>query len=296
MPIRLRNNPYRGVNAHLQSYLQTAPGQWQAFHASHIQHLRDAIDTQLPPAYIAESEVSLQVNKVSVSGLSLSPSGLVRPDITLSRTYPERIVSGKGYSPTEGYTIELPVEETFVADDVEDLPNAIVIALADDFGYRRPVTRIELLSPSNKRGGSGYESYLMKREETLLAGLRLVEIDFLHHLQPLFSSLPSYKERSDLAYPYAIAVTDPHPDIASGRMYYYGFGVDQVFPPINIPLASDDVLLFNFAEPYHYTYRVHRSYTSWLDYGELPLAFDTYSPTDQQRIRARMEAIRTESD
>jgi hypothetical protein len=54
-------NQYTGINAHLNSYLQNAMGAWQSFHATHVVHLRDLLDEQLPPGYIADSEQSLQL-------------------------------------------------------------------------------------------------------------------------------------------------------------------------------------------------------------------------------------------
>lgn len=63
MPIQSAKNLYRGVNVHLMSLLQNEPGEWESFHAEHIIHLRDSIETELPPYYIAQGERSLQIRE-----------------------------------------------------------------------------------------------------------------------------------------------------------------------------------------------------------------------------------------
>lgn len=61
MAINLRENQYRGVNAHLHSYLQQM-GEWESFHSEHITHLREALQAILPAGYRARTERSLQLN------------------------------------------------------------------------------------------------------------------------------------------------------------------------------------------------------------------------------------------
>lgn len=51
-------NPYKGINAHLNSLLQSPaddsqPALWSSFHASHINHLADFLNDVLPDGYIA---------------------------------------------------------------------------------------------------------------------------------------------------------------------------------------------------------------------------------------------------
>ncbi|MBC8099265.1 MAG: hypothetical protein H7Y11_07460, partial [Armatimonadetes bacterium] len=51
MPIHLKHNPYKGINAHLHSDFQNTDG-WSGFHLMNLGHLLEAIDTQLPPGYV----------------------------------------------------------------------------------------------------------------------------------------------------------------------------------------------------------------------------------------------------
>ncbi len=60
-------NPYRGINAHLNSTLQTpgseetGPSIWPGFHSAHVGNIMDFLNDQLPAHYVARSEQSLQV-------------------------------------------------------------------------------------------------------------------------------------------------------------------------------------------------------------------------------------------
>jgi hypothetical protein len=63
MPIKLRENQYRGVNAHLHSLFQSDYGGWETFHADHIALLRQGLQAHLPETsgYFVLSERSLQI-------------------------------------------------------------------------------------------------------------------------------------------------------------------------------------------------------------------------------------------
>jgi hypothetical protein len=285
MPIHLRQNPYNGVNAHLHSHLQQKRGGWQSYHGTHIAHLRDLLDAQLPPHYVAFNEDSLQIGEWH----EMPSAPVTVPDILVSRQkaggqviIPEGAVM---IAPTKRYSmVEAP-------DEDEGSPRAIVIYTAEGGLIGQPCTRIELLSPANKPGRSGAALYHQKREETLYAGLTLVEIDYLHETRSPFTRLPSYPAKEDGAYPYTIIVNEPHPSYREGAIDVYGFYVDDPIPPVPIPLMRGDVIVFDFGAAYKHTDSLYRSMHVVLDYEQLPACFDTYSPADQARIRARMQAI-----
>ena len=58
-----------------------------------------------------------------------------------------------------------------------------------------PITRIELLSPANKFGGSHAAIYLMNRQRTLEAGINMVELDYLHETRSPIQAIPDYTKR-----------------------------------------------------------------------------------------------------
>lgn len=130
MSIFLRENPYRGVNAHLHSYLQNEQGVWKVFHNKHIADIAEALDRLLPPGYEVILICSLQIEPVDF-------------------------------------------------DDDAELSALEIRELAGP-GEGVPVTRLELLSPTNKPPGDGYLQYREKHIVTIEQGVPLVELDYLH--------------------------------------------------------------------------------------------------------------------
>lgn len=144
----------------------------------------------------------------------------------------------------------------------------------------KPVTRIEVLSPANKPGKSHHKLYTYKRLATLQAGLRLIDIDYLHNSPPIWSDIPS----------------DPRPTLEQGKTYIYSFRVDVPVPSVYVPLAGADRIVFNFGVVYHYTLQASRFYKDVVvDYEQLPLNFERYDPVDQARIQAKMQQLKEPS-
>jgi hypothetical protein len=74
--------------------------------------------------------------------------------------------------------------------DEEEWPTAAVIYVTDEDGTAYPCTRIGLSSPANKPPNSGHKLYQTKRLDTLRAGIRLIELDYLHQSRPPLVALP----------------------------------------------------------------------------------------------------------
>jgi hypothetical protein len=308
MPIHRRDNQYQGVNAHLQSFLQNEPGEWESFHTDYITYIRVALDAQLPPGYRAQNEKSLQISEIA----SIAPPTRTKPDILITQ-------SGTPKTPSQAAlavappTIQTPILETLEAAEYLD---AVVIYQPGKGGRQgRLITRIELLSLANKPGGSHFPSYLSKRADTLRAGLRLVELqlwrggrasqqadtlraglrlvelDYLHETRPIIRSLPSYPDHEADSHPYWLIVSDSRPTLEEGLSKSYGFDVDIPIPVIRIPLAGADQIAFDFGQVYHRLFAESRLCMEAMDYAQLPARFETYAPADQERIRARMAAV-----
>jgi len=284
MPIHLRENQYRGVNAHLHSFLQSEPGGWwETFHSSHVAHIRDSLDVILPAGYYALNEKSLQIDRYEVEG----PSSKHRLDVIVYST-PMRIQatsSATAASPTA----TIPVTET-LSD--EDFLTSVVIYRGESIENIKPVTRIELLSPSNKPPISNYQKYLAKRDEPLLSGINIVEIDYLHQTRSPIKKLPSYPDLEQGATPYAILVSTPHPTLAEGTTSIYAFRVDDSIPTVVIPLAGEDAIEADLGAVYNRTFFDNKFYGEIaVDYEQKPLKFTTYEEEDQRRIEARMVVV-----
>lgn len=260
MPIRSPKNLYPGINPHLNSFLQSDEGSWESFHAELIIQLRRFLDENLPAGYLALAEKSLQVSEIIPSGAA-------------------------AFAPTQ----VLPLSQT--VEEEELLTSIVIYQVGEEAPYGRPVTRIEVLSPANKPGGSHYSRYRVKRIETLQSGLRLVEIDYLHESRPIITTLPSYTDRENGAYPYTILVTDPRPSFEKGQIFVYGVGVLMPLPKVNIPLAGVDSTVVDFGTVYHQVYESLRLVQVVVDYSVEPVNFHRYAEADQQLIRDKMAAI-----
>lgn len=164
------------------------------------------------------------------------------------------------------------------------------IVIYEITGTRIPVARIELLSPSNKPGGSNYEQYIAKQDMALRAGgTSLTVIDFLHQSQSPIAGIRPYPEAG--AFPYTITVIDTHPTLKEGQAKIYGFYVDDPMPVIAIPLAGKDAVKADFGAAYTTAYQASRGFYLRADYSQPPMAFETYALADQKRILARMAAV-----
>lgn len=286
MTVHTKTNQYQGVNAHLHSYFQSKGG-WSSFHTNHIADLARAINAILPPGYLVDVEQSLQIREFHPdTGERIRKP---EPDITIYDT--ERKQPRQGNRPPGGAvaTVIQPVAETLELDEDQYYPAVVVYQTEDDATLGSAVTRIELLSPSNK-AGDGYLQYREKRAAALKSGVRLVEIDYLHESRSPVKNLPLYPQQPN-SFAYNITVSDPIPSLERGLAETYGFGVDDPIPTIAIPLADDDLVLVDFGAVYNQTFESLTAYSRRVDYAELPEHFHTYSPADQARIRARMQAV-----
>lgn len=293
MPTYLRDNQYKGVNAHLHSNLQNDTDAWSVFHGTHITLLALEIDALLPPGYIAEPERGLQIkpyHPVTGEEIRTQRTRRRKPDITIyetgASTQPVTSFSGAVTAPT----LEVAAIESLTLDE-EAYLTAVAIRRVEDNNIGRAVTWLELLSPTNKPGGTGYHQYLEGRENTLRSGIALIELDYLHQSAPVIGAIPSYPDREQGAYPYHIAVTNPRPNLQVGRLRVYGFEVDAPMPVISIPLAENDEFTLDFGKVYHQTYASLSAFSRRVDYEREPEQMASYMADDQARIRRVMQAV-----
>ncbi len=293
MPIFSRVNQYRGVNAHFNSLAQHEDDGWSSFHTRCIVAIGEEVAAHLPPGYRISWDASLQIREYHPdTGELLRRPRRPEPDITIWDLNPSGAKSG---SIAESGMVATPtlvqVAEDTLSKNEASYYRAVVIYQEKD--GKLPVARIELLSPSNKPGGSSYESYIEKQDMALRAGkISLTVIDFLHESASPIPNVPSYPDGEPGAYPYNITIIDPRPTLREGQSKTYGFGVDEMIPTLNIPLAGNDVVQVNFGLVYKTTYEsASGTFSDLVDYTQLPPAFENYTPIDRQRIQARMNAV-----
>lgn len=279
-------NPYRGINPHLNSWLQTQgtktqPSLWGTFHSRHITYLCDDLNERLPPNYIAFSEHSLQVQTVNMLGELLSE----RPklDVTIFQTGRQPSIN------IENTAASVPVWQSSIVamPEIENKLTAVVIREVSGQEVGEAVTRIELISPSNKPGGADYNAYLARRAESLQGGLPLVEIDYLHESPSIELRLPLYPNEPN-SYPYTIAVSDPRP--ATQGVKVYGCHVDEALPTIPIPLSGDEQIIFDLDRVYQHTFQRGR-WGQFPEVSQLPARFETYSPDARRGYRGSWSSL-----
>jgi hypothetical protein len=293
MAIVLRQNQYKGVNPHLNSHLQEADN-WIMFHTAHITYISELLDARLPSGYEIGLEKSLQIMEYHPdTGERIRPPRRPYPDVTVYEISAIRRADTGVAKETSVLmpTLTIPALETMWLDNDELYLRAVVIYDIRVRDGRRPVTRIELLSPTNKPLGSGFLQYTEKRDATLRQQMPLMEIDYLHETPPVPLHVPSYPDREAKSHPYAIYITDTRPSLEKGLTHVYSFDVDDAIPLVNIPLLGDDVLPFDFGTAYNRTFESMSYFRNHADYAQLPLRFETYAPSDQERIRARMTEV-----
>lgn len=289
MAIQSDKNLYPGINAHLNSALQNAPDGWISFHHKHVTHLDDALSRVLPPGYFTRTEASIQITGMDErTGAEFRST--TQPDVAVFQRHPS--ASGTASSAAQispaTPTATMPILDTF--PETESLGGVVIYQAGEGGGLGRPVTRIELLSPSNKPGGSHYEQYLVKRYQTLSAGLRLVELDYLHESPPVIQGLAAYPAEG--AFPYLILISDPRPTLDKGLTAIYGVGVDEPLPRVVIPLAGADGVAIDLNAVYQYTFESSAFYSLLVDYAQNPTFLNRYRADDQARLAALLDSIR----
>lgn len=294
MAITSDRNLYPGINIHLNSYLQNRANGWRTFHSLHVPHISEHLDTVLPPGYVTITEESIQFTTVN-PGVDPTQRDTVTPDVPVLQQRPASASQSATLNPTAPLDT-IPLVETLVEEDEDTLSGMVIYHMSDDHPAGKPVTRLELLSPSNKFSGSYHQQYRYKREETLRGGLRLVEIDYLHQTPPVVPRLPMYAKREDNAYAHMILVNDPRPSVDEGTTAIYVFGVDDPMPVIEIPLLNDDTVMLDFGAVYNRTFASSRYFRPLVDYAQDPVALERYHPDDQALIRARLAQVRAEHD
>jgi hypothetical protein len=212
MPIHSKTNPYPGINAHVNSFLQATKGEWESFHAEHIIDIRRAITAILPQGYYARSERSLQISEITISE-PLPRTQRTQGDVIIYQT-PER---GTAAAPL-AEAAPTHIYNTLMLLQMDDEPTFLTATVIYQ-GSGKPVTRIELRSPSNKSSGSHHKKYKQHRLETVLSGIHLVELDYLHELPPIVPTHPSYETGDSGADPLRMMISFTLPSTTANRLH-----------------------------------------------------------------------------
>ncbi len=205
----------------MDPYLE-APAIWEGFHSSFVVYMRDALQPQLRPRYIASVERRVVVE---------SPNGDQRPII------PDVWVGNRTQASATSATAVADVDSPVIVEVSALEIHQSYLEILDTTTGMRVVTVIEVVSPSNKYHGHGRDLYLTKQAEVLSSLVNLVEID-LHRSGPHVVSVPESVARSKGPYDYLVCTNR-----AVGpreKFELYPRRLADRLPRIPIPLATGD--------------------------------------------------------
>jgi hypothetical protein len=209
----------------MDPYLES-PRLWPDVHHSLISGIRQQLNPQLRPKYVARIEERVYISDETDVGRKA-----IVPDVHV-------VASGGGSAAAGAATRGPRAPEAGVAQAVK------VVELIDeeiheprieilDAESREVVTVIEVLSPTNKiRGSEGRREYLKKRRRVIASPAHLVEIDLLREGAPVFvgQDLP--------AHDYGVYLSRALDDDRSGL--FWPILLSQRLPPVLIPLRAGD--------------------------------------------------------
>lgn len=209
-------SPFPGMDPYLEH-----PAFWSGFHATFIIYIRAALTRVLPKGYYADVE-----QHVWLEGDD--------PDDRESFAVPDGYVAARnGNEPASAVatlTATAPSTEVTLPKPAKRKGHKFV-QIADQPG-NRVVTVIEVLSPSNKDAGADRNAYLHKRNEYLLTGTNLVEIDLLFDGERVPMGRPK-PPRAD--YYALVSRADRFP-----KASVWAFTVRDTLPVLPVPLKPAD--------------------------------------------------------
>lgn len=239
-------SPFPGIDPYIE-----AQGFWEGFHQRVITYGGDALNEILPPQYVADLG-----EHVRMVDLAASESKQAIPDILVARQRRRTVASSRGKRAGSTALLE-PVKVRLPQIKVEVRDVWIKILRPPN---RTPVTMIEVLSPTNKRG-EGIAEYLQKRRAAIKQKIHLVELDLLLRGErlPMDQPLPP----GDF---YAlVSRSEERPD-----SNVYAWTIRDTLPSIPIPLLRPDPdVLLDLGAVFATAYNRGR-YAQSLDYTQPP--------------------------
>ncbi|MEZ0263411.1 MAG: DUF4058 family protein [Phycisphaerae bacterium] len=212
-------SPFPGMDPWLEQH-------WGDIHASLITYARDALNRHLPPGLRARMEERVYLESHEERVRHAVPDVRV---VEFSRSH----LAGKA---VRGAAPGIAVAEPLVVEIQNDPITETFVQIIDARSGNRVVTVIEILSPSNKRPGTGQDLYLAKQEEVVASGASLVEVDLLRDGRRVLACSPVHVPPSHRT-PYQVCVK------RGWRKFeyeVYRVPLREPLPGIRIPLRQGD--------------------------------------------------------
>ena len=207
-------SPFPGMDPFIEGQ------RWQDFHARFINDLADLLMPVVRPRYVVDVE-----QYVYLAREDEPPDRHLEPDLS--------IIEGPAEATPELDTSAATA--TALAPAVYTIPSSRRrrqrFLTIRDREFRKVVTVIELLSPTNKTPGDGCTEYLVKRSNIFHTLANLVEIDLLRHGQ----RLPTREPLAPADYYAFICRTERLP-----KVDVYAWTLRDGLPEIPVPLANGE--------------------------------------------------------
>ena len=211
-------SPFPGMDPYLEQAVF-----WSSFHSRLIVALADALSPRLRPQYYVEVETRSYIETAETGELLI---GI--PDAVVLAAK-QSAQSAGSEARTTGIVAVQPVPQQVI------LPMPAVVRErfleVREIGSDVIVTVVEVLSPKNKRPGSGRTLYENKRQLILGSRTHLVEIDLLRGNDPL----PMQGEIQPSHYRILVSRAEVRP-----RADLYAFSVRDPLPSFPLPLQTPD--------------------------------------------------------
>jgi len=198
------------------------PNVWVGVHPRLLIYIADLLQPLLGNRYVAAIEERAYITTVEK---------VIAPDVMVRESRSDQ------YSPSAAVA-EIDDSVVIEIGDVEARESYIEIV--DIRSGREVVTVIEVVSPGNKRAGTGRKEYLDKQKKVLSSRSNLVEIDLLRGGKHLLA-VPESEARDVKDYDYLISVCTPSNYYKRFRIYPRT--IQERLPKLLIPLKPDDPLV-----------------------------------------------------
>lgn len=205
------NSPFPGMDPFLEQ-----KGVWGQVHTELIVGISRFLTPILRPKY------RVAIEQRNYLALTPPDDSVGEPDVVVSLDTPS---SAPHLSTMQTSTIEPIVGVIPMPEEVNE--RFLEVRLVDT---QEVVTVIEVLSPSNKRAGTGREQYEKKRADILSSQTNLIEIDLLRAGRPMPMSVDHSNH-----YRMVISRAAQRP-----RADFFLFSVRDKTPDIPVPLMKED--------------------------------------------------------
>ncbi len=261
------SSPFPGMDPYLEYGVFWAP-----FHSRLIVAIADAISPQILPKYYIEIETRTYRDETESELLV----GI--PDIVVLDSSEFQVLPESEEMNTSGVATQDRPQQVEIPMGLELKERFLEVR---ELGTDTVITVIELLSPKNKRSGTGRLAYEQKRQRVLSSPAHLIELDLLRAYSPL-------PLRGGTAWDYRIVVSRSEQRPAAEL---YGFDLQEPIPRFPLPLKSEDAELWVDLQSIFTGVYTRAGYRYRIDYRE-PLPPPKLSKDKQQWVDTLLAQMR----